>query len=131
MDLKWLEVKNAKAVLSFLIPSTFIAVLGLSPRHCRQPSKLQETKLPVRLINTTNEQRLVQRHETIPLRVKGDIKDVSSELDNRGYRLPFLDETSRILLLASIYPPNKTSSRFMITMKCVKRENNLNCPKIL
>ncbi|GFY05721.1 hypothetical protein TNCV_4403881 [Trichonephila clavipes] len=44
----------------------------------------QEAKLPVRLINTTNERRLVQGHETIPLRVKGDIEDVFSELDNEG-----------------------------------------------
>ncbi|GFY34915.1 hypothetical protein TNCV_154881 [Trichonephila clavipes] len=42
----------------------------------------QETKLPVRLINTTNERRLVQGYETTPLRVKEDIEDVSSELDN-------------------------------------------------
>ncbi|GFX25432.1 uncharacterized protein TNCV_1424161 [Trichonephila clavipes] len=38
-------------------------------------------RLPVRLINTTNERRLVQRHET-PLRVKGEIEDDYSELDN-------------------------------------------------
>ncbi|GFY01209.1 hypothetical protein TNCV_5076761 [Trichonephila clavipes] len=44
--------------------------------------ELQETKLPLRLINTPNERRLVQGHETTPLRVKGDIEDVSSELDN-------------------------------------------------
>ncbi|GFU42847.1 hypothetical protein TNCV_3140231 [Trichonephila clavipes] len=37
--------------------------------------------LPVWLINTTNEKRLVQGHET-PLRVKRDIEEVSSELDN-------------------------------------------------
>ncbi|GFT24846.1 hypothetical protein TNCV_3021331 [Trichonephila clavipes] len=42
---------------------------------------LQEAKLPVRLINTTNERRLVQGHET-PMRVKGDMEDVSCELDN-------------------------------------------------
>ncbi|GFS96390.1 hypothetical protein TNCV_17241 [Trichonephila clavipes] len=36
-----------------------------------------------RLVNTTNERRLVQGHET-QLRVKEDIEDVSSELDNRG-----------------------------------------------
>ncbi|GFS52552.1 protein polybromo-1 [Trichonephila clavipes] len=41
-----------------------------------------QVKLPVQLINTTNEWRLVQGHETTPLRVKGDIEDVSSELDN-------------------------------------------------
>ncbi|GFT40095.1 hypothetical protein TNCV_2171101 [Trichonephila clavipes] len=48
-----------------------------------------ETELPVRLINTTNEQRLVQGHETTPLRVKRDIEDVYSELDNGGQRLHF------------------------------------------
>ncbi|GFS77264.1 hypothetical protein TNCV_3758501 [Trichonephila clavipes] len=42
---------------------------------------LERTKLPVRLINTTNERGLVQGHVT-PLRVKGDIEDVSSELNN-------------------------------------------------
>ncbi|GFT59995.1 hypothetical protein TNCV_2686831 [Trichonephila clavipes] len=36
--------------------------------------QLQETKLPERLISTTNERRLVQGHEA-PLRVKGDIED--------------------------------------------------------
>ncbi|GFV24250.1 hypothetical protein TNCV_3445031 [Trichonephila clavipes] len=45
--------------------------------------ELQETKLPVRLIKTTNERILVQGHEN-PLRVKRDIEDVSSELDNGG-----------------------------------------------
>ncbi|GFT97118.1 hypothetical protein TNCV_3857871 [Trichonephila clavipes] len=51
--------------------------------------ELQETILRVRLINTTNDGDFVQRHET-PLRVKGDIEDVSSELDNEGYRLHIL-----------------------------------------
>ncbi|GFU55666.1 hypothetical protein TNCV_1649761 [Trichonephila clavipes] len=32
--------------------------------------ELQETMLPERLINTANERRLVQGHETTPLRVK-------------------------------------------------------------
>ncbi|GFU32437.1 hypothetical protein TNCV_338041 [Trichonephila clavipes] len=41
--------------------------------------ELQETELAIRLINTTNERRLVQGHETTPIRVKGDIEDVSSE----------------------------------------------------
>ncbi|GFW43878.1 hypothetical protein TNCV_4785891 [Trichonephila clavipes] len=62
------------------------------------PSYSSETKLPVRLINTTNERKLVQRHET-PLRVKGDIEDVSGELDNGGLRMHFLDEMPRIRLL--------------------------------
>ncbi|GFW17667.1 uncharacterized protein TNCV_2652241 [Trichonephila clavipes] len=62
--------------------------------------KLQETKLPVRLINTTNERRLVQGHETTPLRVKGDMEDACSELDSGSQRLHFLDETPRILLLS-------------------------------
>ncbi|GFV97276.1 hypothetical protein TNCV_2037861 [Trichonephila clavipes] len=44
--------------------------------------ELQETKLPVRLINITNEWRLVQEHVT-PLRVKRHIEeDVSIEMDN-------------------------------------------------
>ncbi|GFV21946.1 VIP36-like protein [Trichonephila clavipes] len=46
--------------------------------------ELQEKKLLVRLINTTNEWRLVQGHETTPLRMKGDIEDVYGELDNGG-----------------------------------------------
>ncbi|GFW81047.1 hypothetical protein TNCV_4804151 [Trichonephila clavipes] len=47
--------------------------------------ELQETKLLIRLTNTTNEWILVQGrggHETTQLRVNGDIKDVSSELDS-------------------------------------------------
>ncbi|GFY17520.1 hypothetical protein TNCV_3518751 [Trichonephila clavipes] len=40
--------------------------------------ELQETKLPIRLITTTSERRLVQGHEA-PLRM---IEDVPSELDN-------------------------------------------------
>ncbi|GFT15001.1 uncharacterized protein TNCV_4315881 [Trichonephila clavipes] len=59
----------------------------------------QERNLLVRLINSTNERRLVQEHETTPLRVKGDIEDVYSELDNGGQRLHFLDQTPRIILL--------------------------------
>ncbi|GFV21004.1 hypothetical protein TNCV_2280482 [Trichonephila clavipes] len=58
-------------------------------------------KLPVRLINTTNERRLVEGHETTPLRVKGDIEDISSEVDDGLERLHFLDETSRILVLSA------------------------------
>ncbi|GFW85907.1 hypothetical protein TNCV_1967181 [Trichonephila clavipes] len=38
--------------------------------------------------------------ETIPRRVKGDIEDISSELDKRGERLHFLDEIPRVLLLS-------------------------------
>ncbi|GFU29620.1 hypothetical protein TNCV_2408461 [Trichonephila clavipes] len=38
-------------------------------------------------------------HGTTPLRVKEDIKDVSSKLSNGGYRLNFLKLTSRTLLL--------------------------------
>ncbi|GFV80175.1 uncharacterized protein TNCV_1477371 [Trichonephila clavipes] len=38
-------------------------------------------KLPVQLINTSSERRLVQGHE-IPLNLTMDIEDVSSELDN-------------------------------------------------
>ncbi|GFW66200.1 uncharacterized protein TNCV_1710991 [Trichonephila clavipes] len=49
--------------------------------------ELQETELLVRLINTTNERRLIQGHgghETTPLRVKRNIEDVSCVLDNGG-----------------------------------------------
>ncbi|GFX50735.1 hypothetical protein TNCV_2723201 [Trichonephila clavipes] len=46
-------------------------------------SLLQETKLPARLINTTNERRLVQGQKT-QLRAKGNIEDISSEVDNEG-----------------------------------------------
>ncbi|GFV71731.1 hypothetical protein TNCV_3535191 [Trichonephila clavipes] len=55
-------------------PHTLISFFGIL--------ELQETKLPVRLISATNEQRLGQEHETTPLRVKEYIEDVSSELDN-------------------------------------------------
>ncbi|GFX82589.1 hypothetical protein TNCV_1192641 [Trichonephila clavipes] len=47
--------------------------------------ELQEKKLGVRLINTTNEWSLVKGHDT-PMRVKGDIEDVSTELDNGGIK---------------------------------------------
>ncbi|GFY07756.1 hypothetical protein TNCV_4133531 [Trichonephila clavipes] len=56
-----------------------VVSLKREPRYLSpQASLLLETKLPVRLINITNELRLVQG-ET-PLRVKGDIEDVSCEL---------------------------------------------------
>ncbi|GFX68612.1 hypothetical protein TNCV_1800251 [Trichonephila clavipes] len=45
--------------------------------------ELQETKLPVRLINTTYARILFQGHERSLLRVKGDFEDIYSELDNR------------------------------------------------
>ncbi|GFV12455.1 hypothetical protein TNCV_1792341 [Trichonephila clavipes] len=58
-------------------------------------------KLPGRLINTTNERYSRTRgYETTPQRVKGDIEDVSIELDNEFQRLYILDETTRILLLS-------------------------------
>ncbi|GFX71720.1 HTH_Tnp_Tc3_2 domain-containing protein [Trichonephila clavipes] len=63
-------------------------------------SDLRETKLPIRLINTINERRLVKGHETTPPRVKRNIEDVSRELDNMGLRLNFLDETPIIILLS-------------------------------
>ncbi|GFW48715.1 hypothetical protein TNCV_4242961 [Trichonephila clavipes] len=58
-------------------------------------------KLPVRLINPSNERGLVHGHETIPLRVKGENEYVSSELDNGGQRVHFLNETPRIILLSA------------------------------
>ncbi|GFT15027.1 hypothetical protein TNCV_4316111 [Trichonephila clavipes] len=48
-------------------------------------AELQETKLSVRLINTTNERNVVQGYE-IPLRVKGDFEAVSRELDTMGIK---------------------------------------------
>ncbi|GFT45178.1 hypothetical protein TNCV_1544361 [Trichonephila clavipes] len=59
---------------------------------CFDIFELQKTKLSVRLINTTNERRLVQEHETL-LKVKGDIEDVSRELDNGEVGKP-IDENS-------------------------------------
>ncbi|GFU11960.1 hypothetical protein TNCV_3265581 [Trichonephila clavipes] len=47
--------------------------------------ELQETKLPVRLINITNEWKVVQGYE-IPMRVKGDFEDVFNELDTMGVK---------------------------------------------
>ncbi|GFT42746.1 uncharacterized protein TNCV_2345491 [Trichonephila clavipes] len=64
--------------------------------------ELQETKLPVRLIDTTNERRQVQGHETTPLRVKGNIEDMFTvNWKMMGQRLHFLDETLRIILLSA------------------------------
>ncbi|GFW48010.1 hypothetical protein TNCV_2401971 [Trichonephila clavipes] len=40
-------------------------------------------------------------HGATPLSVKENIQYVSSELDNAGYRLQFLDETLRTLLLSA------------------------------
>ncbi|GFW96492.1 transposase [Trichonephila clavipes] len=70
--------------------------------------ELQETKLPVRLINTINERRLVRGHET-PLTVKWDIEDASSELDNgekklilRTYHDNMSDVTHHMRLLCQV-----------------------------
>ncbi|GFV43648.1 hypothetical protein TNCV_2679491 [Trichonephila clavipes] len=88
-------------------------------------------KLPLQLINTTNERRLVKGHgdETVPLRVKGDIGDVFSELDNGAKGCTWIKRPefycSRRVTL------NKTSSTFMTTIKCVKRGNNLKCREIV
>ncbi|GFU77070.1 hypothetical protein TNCV_1701521 [Trichonephila clavipes] len=50
-------------------------------RIAKKKTKQQEMKLPVRLINITNERRQVQGHET-PLRMKGETEKASGELDN-------------------------------------------------
>ncbi|GFV55434.1 hypothetical protein TNCV_11791 [Trichonephila clavipes] len=65
--------------------------------------ELQETKLPVQLINTANEQGLVREHEDSrsPLRMKLDIEDISRELDDGSLRLHFLYETPTIILLSA------------------------------
>ncbi|GFU71663.1 transposable element Tcb1 transposase [Trichonephila clavipes] len=48
---------------------------------CFDIFELQETKLPIRLINITNERRLVHGHETTPLRVKRDMQVNSSSVE--------------------------------------------------
>ncbi|GFU99628.1 transposable element Tcb2 transposase [Trichonephila clavipes] len=58
-------------------------------------------KSPVRLTISTNKRRLVQGHETTPLKVEGDIEDISSELESGILRLHFLDEAPRILLFSA------------------------------
>ncbi|GFY15420.1 hypothetical protein TNCV_1572311 [Trichonephila clavipes] len=63
----------------------------------------QETKLPVRLIYTTNERGIVQGHELIPLRVKEDIEDVSSELDDEGV-LKLSQECQHTLIVSPLSP---------------------------
>ncbi|GFU81367.1 hypothetical protein TNCV_1380351 [Trichonephila clavipes] len=114
-------IPNIKAIPSFL--NTFIHFLKnnffcLKLKHLRfDIFKLQETKFPIQLINTTNEQRLAQEQEATLLRVKGDIGDVSSELHNGDRQLHFLDETPRTLLLSARKASNKTSSRFMTPIK--------------
>ncbi|GFS74973.1 hypothetical protein TNCV_1396381 [Trichonephila clavipes] len=80
-----LSTLNCKVNISFIAAIFICFVKELhNLSHLRfDIFELEETKLPVRLINTTDEQRLLEGHET-PLKVKGDIDDVSSELDNGG-----------------------------------------------
>ncbi|GFY01746.1 hypothetical protein TNCV_1467381 [Trichonephila clavipes] len=79
------EMRNA--TLSSILPALCVLKFrhkDFGGTHLRfDISMQQETKLPVRLVNTTNDRRLVQGHET-PLRAKGDFEAVSSELDNGG-----------------------------------------------
>ncbi|GFW50605.1 hypothetical protein TNCV_2889071 [Trichonephila clavipes] len=84
--------------------------------------ELQETKLPVRLINTTNERRLVQGNETTLLKVKGDIEDVSSELDNGVKGCTSWMKRPEFYCFRRIRNLMKNSSKFMTTIKRVKRE---------
>ncbi|GFX09981.1 ubiquitin carboxyl-terminal hydrolase 40 [Trichonephila clavipes] len=86
------------------------------PKHLRfDIFELQEMKLPLGLIITTNERRLVQGHET-PLRMKGDIEDVSSELDNGVFIQMFgslFDDERTAGVMTSVHtlpipmPPNR------------------------
>ncbi|PRD26276.1 UNVERIFIED_CONTAM: hypothetical protein NCL1_38567 [Trichonephila clavipes] len=100
--------------------------------------ELEETKLPVRLINTTNEWRVVQGYE-IPLRLKGDIEDVSSPVNRTQWGLKVVMPSlglgfgwnARNSSALAELAPNKTNSRFMISIKYAKRENNSKCPEIL
>ncbi|GFV84248.1 hypothetical protein TNCV_3039081 [Trichonephila clavipes] len=71
-------------------------------RHLRfKVFELQETKLPARLINTTNERRLVQGHGDARELYRGGkgFRRCYSEQDNGDLRLHSLDEMPRILLL--------------------------------
>ncbi|GFX34565.1 transposable element Tcb1 transposase [Trichonephila clavipes] len=70
---------TSRAVAQDIESVTHHSVSARSIRRRLQQS--EEVKLSVRLINTTNEWRLVQGHDT-PLKEKGDIEDVSSEFDN-------------------------------------------------
>ncbi|GFT05264.1 hypothetical protein TNCV_123001 [Trichonephila clavipes] len=47
-----------------------------------------------------NERRLVQGHETTPLRLKGDIEDVYNELDNGCQSREDIEYVLKALLLA-------------------------------
>ncbi|GFV68612.1 hypothetical protein TNCV_2274751 [Trichonephila clavipes] len=73
---------------------------------CFDIFELQDTKLPVQLINTIKKRRLVQEHETL-LKVKRDIEDVSSELDN-GARatIDLLKDTFGNRLISRFGPVN-------------------------
>ncbi|GFY04704.1 hypothetical protein TNCV_419591 [Trichonephila clavipes] len=62
---------------------------------------------------------LEKNSSTTPLSMKGNIEDISSELDNGDYRLHFLDETFKTIALGDIRS-HKTSSRCMTTIKYVQ-----------
>ncbi|GFY06282.1 uncharacterized protein TNCV_2680741 [Trichonephila clavipes] len=91
--------------------------------------ELQETKLPVRLINTPNERRLVQGHETTPLRRKGDIEDAYSTVWTIGVKgcTSWMKRPGFYWRIRDL----RNSSKSMTTIKFVKRENNLKCSEIL
>ncbi|GFV72404.1 uncharacterized protein TNCV_638661 [Trichonephila clavipes] len=79
-------------VCKCIVPSrhgtTFNSRRAVSPlKRWRKGNR--ETKLPVRLINTTNERRLVQEHKA-PMRVDREIENVSSELGNVRLKVALL-----------------------------------------
>ncbi|GFY05852.1 hypothetical protein TNCV_4405191 [Trichonephila clavipes] len=103
-------------------------------KHLRfQIFEIQGAKLPVRLVNTTIEQRLVQGHETTPLRVKVDIEGISSELDSWGKGLLFLWMKRPEFYCSCVQPigsANKECSTGLFAMKedddkCLDAKTNL------
>ncbi|GFX95346.1 uncharacterized protein TNCV_849361 [Trichonephila clavipes] len=74
--------------------------------YVRKSNALAERDVYIRRWRFRGESRVVvvasktQGHGTTSLRVKEDIEDASSALGDGGYRLHFLDETSRTVLLS-------------------------------
>ncbi|GFY10200.1 uncharacterized protein TNCV_2628791 [Trichonephila clavipes] len=84
LPLNWGETELNRSVTCMMLKATAndrrpIAMMNFVDLDLAFADQPQETKLPVQLINTTKERILVQGHEKTPLRVKGDIEDVSSK----------------------------------------------------
>ncbi|GFX54209.1 hypothetical protein TNCV_2338431 [Trichonephila clavipes] len=92
-----------KAYVTMVLQSFVRSGLGLKPDFAWNPNILRYAPVVTLLSSIMELMTIVldkiMGHETTPLRVKGDIEDVSSELDNgdKGCK----DETTRILLLSA------------------------------